>query len=113
MAGISQAKKLIRDKVSQRARPGRSGGALLRQQFQFFDLDGGGGIDRAELKIALQARPTLLGSWDTFQGPSHPDSNEICCMLNHQRRLTLPRPTAAPTATQLCVVLTLRLPALA
>ena len=30
-------------------------------------------------------------------------------MLNHQRRLTLPRPTAAPTATQLRVVLTLRL----
>ena len=32
-----------------------------------------------------------------------PDSNEICCMLNHQRRLTLSRPTAAPTATQLRV----------
>ena len=28
-------------------------------------------------------------------------------MLNHQRRLTLPRPTTAPTATQLRVVLTL------
>ena len=28
-------------------------------------------------------------------------------MLNHQRRLTLPRPTAAPTATQLRVCLTL------
>ena len=28
-------------------------------------------------------------------------------MLNHQRRLTLPRPTAAPTVTQLRVVLTL------
>ena len=27
-------------------------------------------------------------------------------MLNHQRELTLPRPTAAPTATQLRVVLT-------
>ena len=37
-----------------------------------------------------------------------PDSNEICCMSNHQRRLALPRPTAAPTATQLRVVLTLR-----
>ena len=32
-----------------------------------------------------------------------PASNETCCMLNHQRRLTLPRPTAAPTATQLRV----------
>ena len=30
-------------------------------------------------------------------------------MLNHQRRLTLPRPTAAPTATQLRAVLTLHL----
>ena len=30
-------------------------------------------------------------------------------MLNHQRRLTLPRPTAALTATQLRVVLTLHL----
>ena len=30
-------------------------------------------------------------------------------MLNHPRRLTLPRPTAAPTATQLRVVLTLHL----
>ena len=29
-------------------------------------------------------------------------------MLNHQRRLTLMRPTAAPTATQLRVVLTPR-----
>ena len=28
-------------------------------------------------------------------------------MLNHQRGLTLPRPTAAPTATQLRVCLTL------
>ncbi len=36
-----------------------------------------------------------------------PDSNEICCVLNHQRRLTLPHPTAAPTATQLRVCLTL------
>ena len=31
-------------------------------------------------------------------------------MLNHPRRLTLPRPTAAPTATQLRAVLTLHLP---
>ena len=30
-------------------------------------------------------------------------------MLNHQRRLPLPRPTAAPTATRLRVVLTLHL----
>ena len=28
-------------------------------------------------------------------------------MLNHQRELTLPRPTAAPTATQLRAFLTL------
>ena len=52
-----------------------------------------------------QARPALLlGSWDTFQGPSH----ETFCVLNHQRRLTLPRPTAALTATQLRVCLTRR-----
>ena len=30
-------------------------------------------------------------------------------MLNHQRRLTLPRSTAAPTATQLRLVVTLHL----
>ena len=34
----------------------------------------------------------------TFQAPS-PDSDEPFCMLNHQREPTLPRPTAAPTAT--------------
>ena len=45
----------------------------------------------------LQARPALLRSWDTFQGASK-DSNEIICVLNRQRGLTLPRPTAAPTA---------------
>ena len=33
-----------------------------------------------------------------FQAPST-DSNEPLCMLNHQRGLTLPRPTAAHTAT--------------
>ena len=65
MAGITQAKKLIRDKVSQRARPGRSGGALLRQQFQFFDLDGGGGIDRAGFD---QARKDLQASIQRING---------------------------------------------
>ena len=53
-----------------------------------------------------QVRPASLGSWDAF-ARALPDSNEICCMLNHQRRLTLLRPSAAPTATQLRVVLTL------
>ena len=32
-------------------------------------------------------------------------SNETVCVLNHQRRLTLPRPTATPTAAQLIVFL--------
>ena len=36
-----------------------------------------------------------------------PDSNETVCVLNHQRRPTLPRPTAAPTATRLRQLLTL------
>ena len=46
----------------------------------------------------LSARPALPRSWDVFTS-SLPDSNEILCMLNRQRELTLPRPTAAPTAT--------------
>ena len=56
-----------------------------------------------------QARPALVGSWDTFLERALPDSNAICCMLNHRRRPTLPRPTAAPTVTQLRVDLTLHL----
>ena len=36
-----------------------------------------------------------------------PDSNATFCLLNHKRRLTLRRPTAATTATQLRVCLTL------
>ena len=46
---------------------------------------------------ADQARPattTILGLFPS----SFPDSNEPFCMLNHQRELTLPRLTAAPTA---------------
>ena len=47
-----------------------------------------------------QAGPVqpVLGSWDTFKGPS-PDSNEKFCVLNHQRRLTLRRLAAAPSSS--------------
>ena len=47
---------------------------------------------------------TILGY---FSG-ARPDSNEICCMLNHQRRHTLPRLTAAPTTTSSVCCLTLQ-----
>ena len=47
------------------------------------------------LKARHTATTTILGS---FQGPSQ-ISNETLCVLNHRRRLTLPRLTAAPTAT--------------
>ena len=50
--------------------------------------------------------PLLLGSWANFPS-SLPDSNEPLGVLNRQCELTLPRPTAAPTATQLRVCLTL------
>ena len=73
-------------------------------------LDSGDEDGRAELQTTaakLQARPALLGAGIISKGPH--DSNEICCMLNHQHRLTLPRSTAAPAATQLRVVLTLHL----
>ena len=46
----------------------------------------------------LPARPALPRSWD-FLKSSLPNSNEIFCVLNRQRGLTLARPTAAPTAT--------------
>ena len=58
-------------------------------------------------KRMLAARPALPRSWAYSQAPST-DSNEPLCMLNHQRELALPRPTAAPTATQLRVCLTLQ-----
>ena len=44
------------------------------------------------------ARPALLRSWVVFT-LSIQNSNETFCMLKHQRELTLPRPTAAPTAS--------------
>ena len=51
-----------------------------------------------------QARPDGLQHYhDLGMFLSLPDSNETLCMLNRQRELTLPRPTAAPTATQLRV----------
>ena len=46
-----------------------------------------------------KARPALPRSWAIFQA-SLPDSNETLCTLNRQRELTLPRLTAAPTATK-------------
>ena len=54
------------------------------------------------------AAQLVLIYWDTFQGPS-PDSNETFRVLNHTRRRTLQRLTAAPTATQLRVRVTLHI----
>ena len=51
---------------------------------------------------SLQARPALTRILGYVSG-GFPDSNETVCMLNHQRSLTLLRPTVAPTATQLRV----------
>ena len=45
-----------------------------------------------------EARAAPPRSWVVFKSPS-PNSNETLCMLNRQRELTPPRPTAAPTAT--------------
>ena len=42
---------------------------------------------------------TILGSYAS----ALPDSNATFCVLNRQRRLTLPSPTAAPAATSLSV----------
>ena len=58
-------------------------------------------LQLCEFEMASEARPALLGSWGP-KLPSPPqDSNEPFCMLNRHRGLTLPRPTAAPTATRL------------
>ena len=61
------------------------------------DLIAGGSLTVTGTQARHTATTRILGY---FSG-ALPDSNETCCMLNHQRRLTLPRPTAAPTATQL------------
>ena len=51
--------------------------------------------EAVRLQVALiKARPARLRSWEFFR--SHPDSNETFCVLNRQRGLSLPRPTAAP-----------------
>ena len=50
------------------------------------------------LESLAKARPALPRSWVVFKSPL-PNSHETLCMLTRQRELTLPRPTAAPTAT--------------
>ena len=69
----------------------------------FFECFPAGAVDVPSL---VEARPALPRSWANFQ-VSLPDSNEPLCMLNHQRELTLPRLTAAPTATSSAYLLTL------
>ena len=65
------------------------------------------GAARQPLGAAHGAGPSGITSILGYFSRTLLDSNEICCMLNHQRRLTLLRPSAAPTATQLRVVVTL------
>ena len=83
-----------------------------------FDLGTSVGVDVAALAAAsssggltLMAYDYHWGCNDLHAGPSSTrilgdiqgsslDSNETFCVLNHQRRLPLPRPTAVPTATQ-------------
>ena len=63
----------------------------------FMDLNNKGYHDGMKW-IASSAGPSSTRILGDFQGPSN--SNETCCVLNHQRGLTLPRPTAGPTATR-------------
>ena len=59
------------------------------------------------VKTVITARPALPRSWVVFKPPSHIRTTFSACS-NHQRRLTLWRPTAAPTATSSVHVLTLQ-----
>ena len=74
-----------------------------------FDADSASAIAAADTVVLFvgldgtqEARPVqhlstgILGSFSR----ALPDSYETFCVLNHQRRLKLPRPTAAPTATR-------------
>ena len=69
-----------------------------------------GGNTRTVMIVTMspsQARPALPRSWAVFKSPSHIRTTFSACS-NHQRRLTLWRPTAAPTATSCAYFLTLQ-----
>ena len=57
-----------------------------------------GRVDPWERFTPGQARAALPRSWDVLKPPPRRKIDTVC-MLNRQRELTLPHPTAAPTAT--------------